>query len=561
MKTMGIHYRPALLRALANYDRTALMADIGAGLTVGVIALPLAIGFGIASGVTPSQGLWTAIVAGFIISALGGSRFQIGGPTGAFVPVLAGVVAAHGYEGLAVATMLAGLLLVLAGVFKLGALLRYIPYPVVAGFTSGIAVIIFLAQVPDMLGLTFKRPGDAPELMLEIGRHLVQFDWHTAAVGVLGLLIVFLWPNLTRKVPAAIVAVVACAAVAALLHWPVATIGTKFGGLPAGLPGWHMPAISLELVREVMGSGFTIAALGAIESLLSATVADGMTDTRHDSNTELIGQGLANLAAPLVGGFAATGAIARTAANIRSGARSPLAGIIHALVLLGFVLVAAPLAKHIPLAALAAVLMGVALRMAEWDTFKELWHGSRSEFWTLLTTFSLTVIFDLTVGVSVGLVIAVVLFVKRMEDISHVRLLTPDSDTEYDGSNSLRGKTVPPGVVLFRLEGPLFFAAVEKLEAALRSHAGKPRLVVFRMRQVPAIDASALHSLEVAVEKMQRDGVRILLTAVQPQPMKILFKSGLVDKLGLENFCANIDEALEKAGEILSQAPAEQEAA
>jgi SulP family sulfate permease len=276
-----------------------------------------------------------------------------------------------------------------------------------------------------------------------------------------------------------------------------------------------------------------------------------MTDTRHDSNSELIGQGLANLAAPLVGGFAATGAIARTAANIRSGARSPLAGIIHSVVLLAFVLVAAPLATHIPLAALAAVLMGVALRMAEWDTFKELWHGSRSEFWTLLTTFGLTVVFDLTVGVSVGLVIAVVLFVKRMEQISHVRLLTPDSDTEYDGSLSLRGKTVPEGVVLFRFEGPLFFAAVEKLEAALRSHTGKPRIVIFRMRHVPVIDASALHSLEVAVEKMQRDGVRILLTAVQAQPMKMLYNAGLVDKLGVENFCANIDEALQRAKHVL----------
>ena len=548
---MNFPFRPALLRSFRDYDRAALFADVGAGLTVGIIALPLAIGFGVASGVSPGQGLWTAIIAGFIISAFGGSRFQIGGPTGAFVPVLAGVVATHGYEGLAVATLLAGLLLVMAGLFKLGALLRYIPYPVVAGFTSGIAVIIFLAQVPEFLGLVFKRPGDAPELIVEIGKHLHQVDWHTSAISAMGLLIVLLWPKLSRRVPAAIVAVLACSLTAWLLEWPVATIGSRFGGLPSGLPGWHWPAISLEAVRSLMGSAFTIAALGAIESLLSATVADGMTDTRHDSNTELVAQGLANLAAPLVGGFAATGAIARTAANIRSGARSPVAGIVHAMVLLTFVLVAAPLAKFIPLAALAAVLMGVALRMAEWDTFKELWKGSRTEFWTLVTTFGLTVVFDLTVGVSVGLVIAVMLFVKRMEDISHVRLLTPDSDTEYDGALSLRGKTVPEGVVLFRFEGPLFFAAVEKLEAALRSHVGKPRLVIFRLRHVPAIDASALHSLEVAVEKMQRDGVRILLTAVQPQPMKALSESGLVEKLGLNNFCANIDEALERARGLL----------
>ncbi|MFZ4767511.1 MAG: SulP family inorganic anion transporter [Roseimicrobium sp.] len=550
---MAFPYRPALLRAFDNYDRAALLSDVGAGLTVGVIALPLAIGFGIASGVTPTQGLWTAIVAGFVIAVFGGSRFQIGGPTGAFVPVLAGVVAAHGYDGLAVATLLAGLVLVLAGIFQLGALLRYIPYPVVAGFTSGIAVIIFLGQVPDFLGLSFQRPSDAPGLALKIARDLGQSDWRTMVVGSVGLLSVFLWPKVTRALPAAIVAVGACALLVALLQWPVATIGTKYGGLPSGWPGWHFPAISLELVREMMGSAFTIAALGAIESLLSATVADGMTDTRHDSNAELIGQGLANLAAPLVGGFAATGAIARTAANIRSGARSPVAGMVHSCVLLGFVLVAAPLARHIPLAALAAVLMGVALRMAEWDTFKELWQGSRSEFWTLLTTFALTVIFDLTVGVAVGLVIAVVLFVKRMEDISHVRLLTPESDTEYDGALSLRGKTVPEGVVLFRFEGPLFFAAVEKLESALRSHTGKPQLIVFRMRHVPVVDASALHSLEVAVEKMQRDGVSILLTAVQPQPMKVLFHNGLVDKIGLENFCANIDDALERATQLLAK--------
>jgi SulP family sulfate permease len=333
----------------------------------------------------------------------------------------------------------------------------------------------------------------------------------------------------------------------------VATIGTKFGGLPSGLPGWHWPAVSLEKVRALMSSAFTIAALGAIESLLSATVADGMADTRHDSNSELIGQGLANLAVPFVGGFAATGAIARTAANIRSGGRSPLAGIVHAAVMLLFVLLAAPLARHIPLAGLAAVLMGVALRMAEWDTFRELWQGPRADFAVLLTTFVLTVLFDLTVGVAVGLVIAVVLFVKRMENISHVKVLTPDSDSEYDGSNSLRGKSVPDGVVLFRFEGPLFFAAVEKLEAALRSYSGRPKIVVFRLRHVPAIDATALHSLEVAVEKMRRDGVSILFTAVQPQPMKALFASGLTEKVGLENFCANIDEALERATNLLQK--------
>ncbi len=548
---MGIRFRPAFFHLLHGFDRRTLAADVGAGLTVGVIALPLAIGFAIASGCAPTQGLWTAIIAGLIIALFGGSRFQIGGPTGAFVPVLAGIVAVHGYQGLAVATILAGVLLVAAGLFKMGALLRYIPYPVVAGFTSGIAVIIFLGQVPDFLGLSFPRPGEAPELLWEIGLHLSKTEWHTAVVGLAGLAIVFGLPRLTTRVPAAIVAVLVCTLMVWGLHWPVETIGSKFGGLPSGWPQWQWPSFSLENMRNLMGPALTIAALGAIESLLSATVADGMTDTRHDSNAELIGQGLANVVAPLMGGFAATGAIARTAANIRSGARTPLAGVVHALVLLIFVLVAAPLASHIPLAGLAAVLMGVAVRMAEWDTFKEMWQGPRSDFTTLLTTFALTVIFDLTVGVAVGLIIGVVLFVKRMEGISHVRLLTSDNDTEYDGSLSLRGKTVPGGVVLFRFEGPLFFAAVEKLEAALRGFSGKPKLVIFRLRHVPSIDASALHSLEVAVEKMRRDGVHVLFTAVQPQPMKVLFRSGLVDKVGLDNFCADIDEALQRAEELL----------
>jgi SulP family sulfate permease len=302
-----------------------------------------------------------------------------------------------------------------------------------------------------------------------------------------------------------------------------------------------------------MAPAFTIAALGGIESLLSATVADGMADTRHDSNQELIGQGMANLCAPLVGGFAVTGAIARTAANIRSGARTPMAGAIHALVLLVFVLAAAPVARHIPLAALAAVLMGVALRMAEWDTFGEVWRASRTDFGVMLTAFVLTVVFDLTIGVGAGLVMAAVLFLRRMEDITHIRLLTPESDTEFSGGNSIRGKQVPEGVILFRFEGPLFFAAAEKLEAALRSYGGKPRIIILRMRHVPMMDATGLKALEIAWEKMRRDGVRVLITAIQPQPMKVVYESGFADKIGIENFCANIDDALARSETVASE--------
>jgi SulP family sulfate permease len=550
--TPGSAFVPAIGKGWRGYGRDDFFNDLGAGATVGLLALPLAIGFGIASGVSPAQGLWTAIIAGFLISALGGSRFQIGGPTGAFVPVLAGVVAVHGYSGLALATMMAGALLILMGALRMGTLLRFVPYPVVAGFTSGIAVIIFTAQLNAALGLGLAMPQHIPQQILMLATHLHGVSWPAVAVSLLTLAIVVGWPRLTRKIPAAIVAVVASSCLVYWSGWDVETIGTKFGGIPAGLPGWHFPAISLDRLRELIGVAATIAALGAIESLLSATVADGMTDTRHDSNQELIGQGVANLVTPLFGGIAATGAIARTAASIRHGARGPVAGIVHSVVLLAIVLLAAPLAKYIPLAALSAILLVVAVRMAEWHTFVELWHGPRTDFAVMIATFALTVAFDLTAGVGCGMVMAVILFVRRMEEMTHVRLLTPDSDTEMEGGLSLRGKAVPAGVVLFRINGPLFFAAADKLEVALRGSGGRPQVVIFRMRLVPLMDASGLHALEVAVEKMQRDGVQVLLTAVQPQPMKVMHESGLADRIGLDNFCASIDQALERAGHLLS---------
>jgi SulP family sulfate permease len=541
------------VRLLRGYRGADFLSDLSAGLTVGIIALPLAIGFGIASGVTPGQGLWTAIVGGLLISLLGGSRHQIGGPTGAFVPVLAAVTAAHGYNGLALATMMAGVMLVLMGALRLGALLKYIPYPVVAGFTSGIAVIIFLSVVPEFLGLRLPRAEHAPALLMEIVRHIREASWHTAAIGGLALAIGICWPKVTRKVPASLVAVVAATALATWLGWgDVATIQSKFGGIPSGLPGFHFPPVSLSLLRDLMAPAFTIAALGGIESLLSATVADGMADTRHDSNQELIGQGLANICVPLIGGFAVTGAIARTAANIRSGARTPIAGIVHALVLLIFVLVAAKVAALIPLAALSAVLIGVALRMGEWDTFGEMWRASRTDFGVLLAAFALTVIFDLTIGVGGGLVIAAVLFLRRMEGVTQVRLLTAENDNEAGGVNTVRGKDVPDGVVLFRFEGPLFFAAAEKLEFALRAHTGKPRIIILRMRHVPMMDATGMKALAVAWKKMHRDGVTVLVTAIQPQPMKVMLESGLADRIGIDNFCADIDDALNCARRLLA---------
>ncbi len=543
---------PAIVNALKGYRRADFLADLGAGVTVGIIALPLAIGFAIASGVTPQQGLWTGIIASIVVALLGGSRFQVTGPTGAFVPVLFSIVAVYGYGGLALATLMAGAMLIIVGALGMGRLLKFIPYPVVAGFTSGIALIIFFGQLNEFLGLGLVMPGHVPRQIVVLGSSLHLLDWHTLATGVLTLLVVYTWPFVSRRIPASIIAVIVATAFAYLAHWPIATIGTRFGGIPAGFPELHFPAVSLQLMRDLMGPAFTIAALGAIESLLSAMVADGMTDTRHNPNQELIAQGVANLLCPLAGGITSTGAIARTAANIRSGARTPIAAIVHALVLLAAVFFAGSLVSYIPLAALSAILIAVAIRMSEWHTFVELWRGPRADFGVLVATFALTVVFDLSVGVGAGLIMAMVLFLRQMEEVTRVRLITEENEDTATGSHSIRGKSIPAGVILYRIEGPLFFAATEKLDMVLRGSGGKPRAVIFRMRNVPAMDASGLHAFDVAIAKLRRDRVEIFLTAVQPQPMKVIFESGLAERLGLDRFCADIDQALAAVQQILN---------
>lgn len=541
---------PKSLEVLRGYDRATFLSDLAAGITVGVVALPLAIGFGIASGVTPAQGLWTAIVAGFLIAALGGSRVQVGGPTGAFVPILAGIVASYGYGGLAVATLMAGIILVAMGVMRLGNLIKFIPYPVTAGFTSGIAVIIFVGQLKEFLGLDVKMPRHTPHQIAEIAGHVADTHWPTLGIGAVAVAILLLWPKAWRRVPASIVAVVACTMLVAGLKLEVQTIGSRFGGIPRGLPELTMPHLSFAQFQELVIPALTIAMLGAIESLLSAIVADGMIESRHDSNTELIGQGIANVVCPFFGGISATGAIARTATNVRSGGRTPVAGIIHSVTLLVIVLAAAPLAKFIPLAALSAVLLVVAYRMGEWDIFPELWRGPKSDFGVLVVTFAFTVIFDLTIAVGVGLTLAAALFVRRMEEITQIKLVTPDSELDV-GGHSIKDKEVPAGVLVYRIEGPFFFGAAEKLEVALFRASAVPRVVIFRMRNVPAIDATGLHALEVTLEKFHRKHTQLVLSGVQPQPMKVLYNAGFVDKIGLDNVCPNIDAALGRARVIL----------
>lgn len=544
---------PSTLECLRGYNRKAFTADLAAGITVGIVALPLAIGFAIASGVSPDKGIWTAIIAGFLISALGGSRVQIGGPTGAFVPILAGIVATYGYGGLAIATVMAGILLIAMGVCKLGTLIKFIPYPVIAGFTSGIAVIIFIGQIKEFLGLSVTMPKHTPQQIMMLATHLGDTQLHTAVLGIVALAILIFWPKKWQIVPASIVAVIVTTVLVSTLHWgDVQTIGTKFGKVSGSFPSLSIPQFSIAQIQELMGPALTIAMLGAIESLLSAMVADGMIEARHDSNQELIGQGIANLVVPFFGGISATGAIARTATNVRSGGRTPVAGIIHAITLMLIILIAAPLATSIPLTTLSAVLFMVAYKMGEWDNFPELMHSTKSDFFVLVLTFALTVFFDLTIAVGVGLAIAGVLFVRRMEEITQIKLVTPESDLET-GGDSIREKEVPEGVLVFRIEGPFFFGVAEKLDYALERTSGVPRVVIFRTRNVPAIDATGLHALEITFEKFSRRNAQLVLSGVQPQPMKVLYKSGFVDKIGLDNICPNIDASLARAREIIGK--------
>ena len=546
-------FRPALLDSLQNYDRKAFLPDLISGVTVGIIALPLAIGFGIASGVTPTQGIWTAIIAGFLISALGGSRVQVGGPTGAFVPILAKIAIDYGYDGLAMATMMAGVFLFLIGALRMGTLIKFIPYPVVAGFTSGIAVVIAIGQLKQLLGLTVKLPAEALPQFAGILTHLNQTQWQSLVLGLVSLAIIVFWPKKWRAVPPSIIVILLATVAVVMLHPSpdaVATIGSKFKEIPRGFPELRLPHITFARIEQLMLPALTITMLGAIESLLSAMVADGMIETHHDANQELMGQGVANFVCPWFGGISATGAIARTATNVRSGGRTPLAGIIHAITLLLIVLVAAPLAKFLPLAALSAVLLVVAHRMGEWSNFKDLARGPRSDYVVLIATFVTTVAFDLTVAVGLGLVLAVVLFVRQMEEITHIRMITEESDVGL-GGDSIRAKSVPAGVLAYRIEGPFFFGVAEKLEAALEGAMSVPRVVIFRMRAVPAIDGTGLRALEVMYNKFTRRGTHLIFSGLQPQPMKVLFNSGFIDKVDLKNVCPDIDASIDRAWEIV----------
>lgn len=549
-------FHPRLLDTLKGYSSKDLLPDLVAGITVGVVALPLAMAFAIASGMPPQAGIFTAVIAGFIISAFGGTRICIGGPTGAFIVILYGIGAKYGVENLAICTILAGIILLVLGFSKLGTMIKYIPYPVTMGFTSGIAVLIFTTQIKDFFGLRVdKVPSEFVAKMKVLFDHVATVYWPAAALAFASLAIILLWPKKwQRRVPGSIVALIVGTLAVAVFHLPVETIGSKFGGIPQGLPAFHMLALSWDRIQLLIQPAFTIALLAAIESLLCAVVADGMTDDRHDSNQELIAQGLANIVSPLFGGIAATSAIARTATNVKSGARSPIAGITHSVTLLLIILAAAPLAKFIPLATLSAVLVNVALHMGEWHNFARLAKWPRSDAVVFLVAFLLTVVIDLTVAVEIGMVLASFLFIKRASETTQITAV--DESTETEGSHhSLVGKEIPPGVMIYRIFGAFFFGAADKLESALQRLKSEPDVLILRMRKVLAMDATGLNALEDLHDRLQRKGKYLILSGPHAQPLFVMDKAGFLDRLGRQNVCADIDASLARARELLHLPP------
>jgi SulP family sulfate permease len=545
---------PKLVTVLKDYDRRQLVPDLTAGVIVGIVALPLSIAFAIASGVKPQAGLYTAIVAGFLISLLGGSRVQIGGPTGAFVVIVYGIVQRYGVDGLTVATLLAGVMLVAFGVAKLGAAIKFIPFPVVTGFTSGIAVIIFSGQVKDLLGLKMGTvPADFVGKWEAYAAHAGSFTLDAVLVAGAALLVLVLWPRVSHRIPGPFVALIVTTAMVPLLGLQVETIGSRFGAISGALPHPHIPQITWADFRGLIAPAFTIALLASIESLLSAVVADGMIGGKHRSNMELVAQGVANIASPIFGGIPATGAIARTATNIKAGGRTPIAGMMHAVTLLLVTLFFGKWAAYIPMATLAAILVIVAYHMSEWRTFRTELAAPKSDVTVLLATFLLTVLIDLTVAIQVGMVLAAFLFMRRMAEVTNVTALTGDlSDAE--GEVALRGGQVPKGVEVYEIDGPFFFGAAEKFRETMGAVETRPKVLVIVMEKVPAIDSTGLRALRGVVRGAKKDGTRVILSGVHAQPMIALGRSELLDEIGDANLCGTLTEALERARAVMSTA-------
>ena len=558
----AFEFEPKLFTTLKNYTRENFMTDLMAGIIVGIVALPLAIAFGIASGVTPEKGIITAIVAGFIISFLGGSKVQIGGPTGAFIVIIYGIIQEYGIEGLMVATMMAGIILVLLGIFKLGTIIKFIPYPIIIGFTSGIAVTIFTTQIADIFGLNFngeKVPGDFIGKWILYFHHFDTVNWWNVVVSVASIFIIAITPKFSKKIPGSLVAIVLVTVAVYLMKMYggiqcIDTIGDRFS-IKAQLPEAAVPSLDWEAIKNLFPVAITIAVLGAIESLLSAAVADGVIGDRHDSNTELIAQGIANFVSPIFGGIPATGAIARTMTNINNGGKSPVAGIVHAVVLLLILLFLMPLAQYIPMAWLAGVLVIVSYNMSGWRVFKGLLKNPKSDVTVLLITFFLTVIFDLTVAIEVGLVIACVLFMKRVMETTQISVITDEIDPNKESDLEVHEEhlIVPEGVEVYEINGPYFFGIATKFEEIMARLGDRPKIRIIRMRKVPFIDSTGIHNLTTLCKMSQKENIHIILSGVNDQVHAVLEKSGFYELLGKENICSNINEALEVAAKEVKE--------
>ena len=557
MKTFSL--KPQLLTSLKTYNRQTLTADIMAGIIVGIVALPLAIAFGIASGVTPEKGIITAIISGFIISLLGGSKVQIGGPTGAFIVIIYGIIQKYGIEGLMIATVMAGVFLLLFGLLKLGTIIKYIPYPIVVGFTSGIAVTIFTTQIKDLFGLTIESvPSDFIEKWGCYISHFSTADLWCSIVGILSVVIIALTPKVSKKIPGSLVAIIVMTIAALILKnyfgvTTIETIGDRFS-VSSAIPNAHMPAMTWDTIKSLVAPALTIAVLGAIESLLSATVADGVIGAHHNSNTELVAQGLANIASPIFGGIPATGAIARTMTNINNGGKTPVSGIVHAIVLLLIFLFFMPLAKYIPMACLAGVLVIVSYGMSGWRSFLALMKNPKSDVTVLLITFFLTIIFDLTVAIEVGLIIACLLFMKRVSEITDVKAVTDEINEESDMiKDNAEHLTIPEGVEVYEINGPYFFGAGNKFEEVMAAFGDRPKVRIIRMRKVPFVDSTGIHNLTNLCEMSHNEGIEVVLSGVCEKVHKQLEKARFYDILGNKNICSHINIALERANEIIGE--------
>lgn len=554
-------FKPRLLQCLKNYNRKTFVADLMAGIIVGIVALPLAIAFGIASGVTPEKGIITAIVAGFVISALGGSKVQIGGPTGAFIIIIYGIIQQYGMEGLTIATLMAGVFLILFGFLHLGTIIKFIPYPIVVGFTSGIAVTIFTTQVKDLFGLNIASvPSDFIEKWICYFNNFSTVDFWSSVIGIVSVVIIMLTPKVSKKIPGSLVAIIVMTVAALLLKQfagveSIETIGDRFA-ISNSLPEATVPALSWETIKNLVSPAITIAILGAIESLLSAAVADGVIGDHHNSNTELIAQGVANLASPIFGGIPATGAIARTMTNINNGGRTPIAGIVHAVVLLLIFLFLMPLAKYIPMACLAGVLVVVSYGMSGWRSFLALMKNPKSDVTVLLITFFLTIIFDLTIAIEVGLIIACLLFMRRMSETTDVHVISNEINPDDEDSDMHLGNiehlTIPKGVEVYEINGPYFFGAGNRFEEIMATLGDRPQVRIIRMRKVPFVDSTGIHNLTNLCEMSQKEGIQIVLSGVTEKVHSQLNKAGFYDIVGQDNICSHIDIALDRAKEIIN---------